>query len=34
VVNPISAIAPGMLRKFFEFRDNGIERSFAEPTIR
>jgi hypothetical protein len=36
VVNPISAIAPGMLRKFFEFRDTGpgIERSFAEPTIR
>jgi len=36
VVNPISAIAPGMLRKFFEFRDtgSGIERSFAEPSIR
>jgi hypothetical protein len=34
VVNPISAIAPGMLRKFFEFRDNGIERSFADPPIR
>jgi hypothetical protein len=34
VVNPISAIAPGMLRKFFEFRDNGIERSFVEPTVR
>ena len=33
VVNPISAIAPGVLRKFFEFRDNsaGVERSFAEP---
>jgi hypothetical protein len=36
VVNPISAIAPGLLRKFFEFRDNGpgIERSYAEPTLR
>jgi hypothetical protein len=34
IVNPISAIAPGMLRKFFEFRDNSTERSFAEPTIR
>jgi hypothetical protein len=36
IVNPISAIAPGLLRKFFEFRDTGpgTERSFAEPTIR
>jgi len=38
VVNPISAIAPGMLRKFFEFRDinppAGMERSYAEPNIR
>ena len=34
MVNPISAIAPGMLRKFFEFRDTSNERSFAEPTTR
>jgi hypothetical protein len=35
VVNPISAIAPGMLRKFFEFRDYSQEqRTFAEPTPR
>jgi hypothetical protein len=34
VVNPISAIAPGMLRKFFEFRDYSTERTFAEPTTR
>ncbi len=34
VVNPISAIAPGLLRKFFEFRDPNTERTFAEPTIR
>jgi uncharacterized protein DUF3971 len=35
-VNPISAIAPGVLRKFFEFRDTspGVERSFAEPQVR
>jgi hypothetical protein len=33
IVNPISAIAPGMLRKFFEFRDNSTERSFTEPTM-
>ena len=33
MVNPISAIAPGMLRKFFEFRDVGDrDRAFAEPT--
>jgi hypothetical protein len=33
VVNPISAIAPGMLRKFFEFRDNTqTDRAFAEPS--
>ena len=35
VVNPISAIAPGVLRKFFEFReapDN--DRGFTEPSIR
>jgi hypothetical protein len=34
MINPISAIAPGLLRKFFEFRDNSTERSFAEPTTR
>jgi hypothetical protein len=36
VVNPISAIAPGVLRKFFEFRDvgSGTERSFASPQLR
>ena len=36
IVNPISAIAPGVLRKFFEFRDPnaGTERSFAEPSTR
>jgi AsmA-like C-terminal region len=35
VVNPISAIAPGVLRKFFEFRDTpDRDRAFAEPTIR
>jgi hypothetical protein len=33
IVNPISAIAPGMLRKFFEFRDNSTDRTFAEPTM-
>ncbi len=33
LVNPISAIAPGMLRKFFEFRDiPDRDRAFAEPT--
>ncbi len=33
VVNPLSAIAPGLLRKFFEFRDtSGDARSFAQPT--
>ncbi len=31
-VNPISAIAPGLLRKFFEFRDTGTDRTFVEPT--
>ncbi|MBM3530830.1 MAG: DUF3971 domain-containing protein [Alphaproteobacteria bacterium] len=36
IVNPISAIAPGMLRKFFEFRDTQqTDRAFAsEPTTR
>jgi hypothetical protein len=34
-VNPISAIAPGLLRKFFEFRDNSDrERAFADPSTR
>lgn len=33
MVNPLSAIAPGLLRKFFEFRDTGGDaRSFAQPT--
>jgi hypothetical protein len=32
IVNPISAIAPGVLRKFFEFRDTGTERSFTDPS--
>jgi hypothetical protein len=31
LINPISAIAPGVLRKFFEFRGT-TERAFAEPT--
>jgi hypothetical protein len=37
-VNPISAIAPGMLRKIFEFRDNGPDfnstdsRALADPS--
>ncbi len=31
IINPISAIAPGLLRKFFEFRDNS-DRSVIEPT--
>jgi hypothetical protein len=31
-VNPISAIAPGLLRKFFEFRDvSDRDRAFVEP---
>ena len=34
VVNPLSAIAPGLLRKFFEFRDTGAGTSFAEPAAR
>ena len=39
-VNPLSAIAPGLLRKFFEFRDISNDRSFstdrtlAEPSTR
>ena len=32
MVNPLSAIAPGLLRKFFEFRDNSNERAFSDPT--
>lgn len=31
IVNPISAIAPGLLRKFFEFRDT-TDRTVVEPT--
>jgi hypothetical protein len=31
VPNPLSAIAPGLLRKFFEFRDNS-QPAFADPT--
>jgi len=34
VVNPLSAIAPGLLRKFFEFRDLNQDRTFAEPSMR
>jgi hypothetical protein len=35
MVNPISAIAPGVLRKFFEFREApDQDRAFAEPSIR
>lgn len=30
--NPLSAIAPGLLRKFFEFRDTTQQPTFAEPT--
>jgi hypothetical protein len=33
MVNPISAIAPGLLRKFFEFRDPNTER-FSDPNPR
>ena len=33
-VNPISAIAPGLLRKFFEFRDTSNDRTFTEPPVR
>jgi hypothetical protein len=33
-VNPISAVAPGLLRKFFEFRDPNADRTFAEPSTR
>lgn len=34
IVNPISAIAPGLLRKFFEFRDPNAERTFTDHPIR
>jgi hypothetical protein len=34
IVNPISAIAPGVLRKFFEFRDTSTESTFADPNLR
>jgi hypothetical protein len=33
IVNPISAIAPGLLRKFFEFRDSS-DRQVVEPQLR
>jgi hypothetical protein len=33
-VNPLSAIAPGLLRKFFEFRDPAVGTSYAEPSTR
>ena len=32
MINPLSAIAPGVLRKFFEFRDPNTASSFVEPT--
>ena len=28
----VTEVAPGVLRKFFEFRDLSTDRSFAEPT--
>jgi hypothetical protein len=35
MVNPISAIAPGILRKFFDFREMPErDRAFAEPSMR
>jgi hypothetical protein len=35
MVNPISAIAPGIMRKFFEFREfPERDRAFAEPSTR
>ncbi len=34
MVNPISAIAPGLLRKFFEFRDPNADRAFSESSTR
>ncbi|AMN42786.1 AsmA-like C-terminal region-containing protein [Rhodoplanes sp. Z2-YC6860] len=35
MVNPISAIAPGILRKFFDFREMpDRDRAFAEPSMR
>src|SRR5690242_10611231 len=35
VVNPISAIAPGVLRKFFEFRESPDHApAFTEPSVR
>jgi hypothetical protein len=33
IVNPISAIAPGLLRKLFEFRDTG-DRTLPDPPLR
>jgi len=34
IVNPISAIAPGLLRKLFEFRDTSSDRTIADPPLR
>jgi hypothetical protein len=35
MVNPISAIAPGILRKFFDFREMPErDRAFVEPSMR
>jgi hypothetical protein len=35
MVNPISAIAPGIVRKFFEFRESpDRDRAFVEPSMR
>jgi len=35
IVNPISAIAPGVLRKFFEFRETPDHApAFTEPSVR
>jgi len=35
IVNPISAIAPGVLRKFFEFREAPDHApAFTEPSVR
>ena len=36
IINPISAIAPGVLRKFFEFRatPDNTDRAFADPNGR
>ncbi|MEA2933510.1 MAG: hypothetical protein QOD74_156, partial [Variibacter sp.] len=31
-VNPISAVAPGLLRKFFEFPTGSTPQSYADPS--